>query len=248
MTCHITRAFTRLKATLVLLLLTACGVAHAENWVIVQARGVPLKSGDTLDSSMALNLKEGAKLTAINPSGLSVTLQGPFNGTIVPVGSPVPNDAKKALNALVASREARSNAVGVIRAGISVSKLPDPWLIDVSYPGSRCIREATTPIWWRPDAIQATEFTVVPIDRSWSMSFHMSPGQDRLNVPPLFKFEGVNVFFIRYPSQEFAVSLNSIPNSVDNPLVITAWMLEKGCQQQADALLDQLTASSKGSP
>jgi hypothetical protein len=34
--------------------------------------------------------------------------------------------------------------------------------------------------------------------------------------------------------------LVQIPKGLDNKLVLTSWMLEKGCIQQADALLAQL--------
>ena len=235
------------QAFLVLTLLTAHGLSNAENWVVVQARGIAFKSGDVLDSATLLKLKEGEKLTAISPEGISVTLQGTYTGTISPTGNATSSDGKKALIALMANREARSKTVGVIRSGTSVSKLPDPWLIDVSYPGSRCIREATLPIWWRPETKQTIDFEVLPVDRSWSMAFHMDSGQDSLKVPPMLKFEGVSIFFMKYPAQEFAISLNGIPKTVENPLVLAAWMLEKGCQQQADALLEQLTAVTKGS-
>lgn len=235
-------------ASILLICLVAQQPVFAESWVVLQARGVALKSGASLDGAAVLTLKEGEKLTAISPTGVSVTLKGPYSGPIAPAGGAASADAQKALNALVANRQARSNTVGVIRAGASASALPDPWLIDVSYPGPRCMREASTPVWWRPQTSQAADFTVLPVDRSWSMDFHFDVGQDRLNVPSVSRFEGVNVFFIRYPEQEFAISLNAIPVTVDNPLVWAAWMIEKGCQQQADALLQKMMADTQGQP
>lgn len=214
--------------------------SKAESWVVMQSRGPAYKSGASLEGSTVLTLKEGEKLTVINPSGVSVTLKGPYTGPVAPPSSAASSmDAKQALSTLVASREARSSAVGVIRAGGSVAKLPDPWLIDVTYPGARCLRESTPLVWWRPHSTEEAGFTLHPVDRSWSMHFTWAVGEDKIQAPAVSKFDGLNVFFIRHPDQEMAINLHSLPRSIDNPLVLVAWMLEKGCQQQADALLDQ---------
>ena len=92
-------------------------------------------------------------------------------------------------------------------------------------------------MWWRPDASKAQHFTLYPIDRSWKADITWELGQDRQTALTLSRFAGANVFFIRQDDQEFAISLNVIPKSVDSDLVLSAWMLEKGCLQQADALL-----------
>ena len=45
---------------------------------------------------------------------------------------------------------------------------------------------------------------------------------------------------IRQGEREYAINLVVIPNTLDNKLVLSAWMLEKGCTQQADALLESM--------
>ena len=59
-------------------------------------------------------------------------------------------------------------------------------------------------------------------------------------MPPLARFEGNTVYLIRQGEREYAISLVQIPKGLDSKLVLTSWMLEKGCIQQADALLAQL--------
>jgi hypothetical protein len=145
-----------------------------------------------------------------------------------------------ALAALVATRDARTSSVGVIRAGTDAVKIPEPWLIDVTRPGPRCLLEGERPVWWRPDTSRAESFTVFPVDRSWRADFNWEVGVDRLPVPALSKFEGQNVFVIRMDKQEFGISMSTVPKGIDNELVLTSWMLEKGCIQQADALIRNL--------
>lgn len=221
---------------------TVCGLAVSANLVVLDARGGGLKTGMRIDGSAKLVLKEGERVTLISPEGTSVTLKGPFDG--LPMGKPAAaSNPRQALGALVATREARATAVGVIRAGGEAVSLPEPWLIDVTRPGPRCLMEGERPVWWRPKSSQAESFTVFPVDRSWRAEFNWQAGQDRQAVPALSRFEGTSVFFIRQGEQEFAISLMTIPKGLDNDLMLASWLLEKGCLQQADALLAGLRHS-----
>ena len=225
-----------IRAWAYVLLLSMAAPALADKLIVLDARGGGLKAGMSIDSSATVTLKEGERVTVIGPKGNTVTLKGPFNGpAMASAGSAV--DTKQALSALVATRDARSTAVGVIRAGTDAVKIPEPWLIDVTRPGPRCLREGEHPVWWRPDASKEQQFTLYPIDRSWKAEIGWEKGQDRQKAPALSRFEGANVFYIRQDDQEFAISINVIPKSVDNDLVLSSWMLEKGCLQQADAML-----------
>ncbi len=212
------------------------GLTSAASLVVLDARGAGLKTGMRLDSGATLNLKEGERVTVIGPDGSSVTRKGPFNGPVMEAANNTV-DTKRALSALLATREIRSSAVGVVRSGIATVKIPEPWLIDVTRPGPRCLLEGERPVWWRPDAALREHFAVFPVDRSWRADFVWEQGQDRQTVPALSRFDSTKLFFIKYEEQEFAISLHIVPKDMDNGLVLASWMLEKGCLQQADALL-----------
>lgn len=226
-------------------LMTACMLVtlspptDAAKLMVLEARGGGLKTGMSIDSETPITLKEGERVTVIGPDGKSTVIKGPFSGEPLPKGSTAA-DPKQALAALVATRDARTSSVGVIRAGTDAVKIPEPWLIDVTRPGPRCLLEGDLPVWWRPVADAGENFTVFPVDRSWRADFTWEPGQDRQQVPPLSRFEGPNVFVVRQGEAEYAISLNIVPRGIDNNMVLSAWMLEKGCIQQADALLNEL--------
>jgi len=226
----------RTLATLSLLLPLSAGAA---NLIVLEARGGGLAAGQSIASDKPISLKEGERVTLIGPDGKSVTLRGPFNGPPMPSGAAVA-DPKQALAALVATRDARASSVGVIRAGTDAVKLPEPWLIDMSRPGPRCLLEGERPVWWRPETSREEDFTVFPVDRSWRADFHWNAGQDRQPVPPVSRFEGQNNFVIVIDKQEHAISVTTVPRSIDNDFVLTSWMLQKGCVQQADALIRKL--------
>lgn len=210
--------------------------------IVVDARGGGLKSGQKIDSAKPIALKEGERVTLIGPDGKTVTLRGKYAGPPM-IRAGAATDPKRALAALIATRNARTSSVGVVRSGTDAAPLPQPWLIDISRPGERCLKVGERAIWWRPEKAGAQKFTVLPIDRSWRADFQWGAGQDRLAVPPLAKFEGQTIFVIRIDDQEYAVSVNLVPADLDNDFVLASWMLEKGCIQQADALLRQVQLS-----
>ncbi|MEY3974223.1 MAG: hypothetical protein RIS59_584 [Pseudomonadota bacterium] len=222
-----------------LLLLALPGLAGAANLIVLEARGGGLAAGQSIASDKPISLKEGERVTVIGPDGKSVTLRGPFSGPPMPGGGAAA-DPKQALAALVATRDARTSSVGVIRAGTEAGKLPEPWLIDMSRPGPRCLLEGERPVWWRPDPAAEQDFTVFPVDRSWRADFHWKAGEDRQPVPPVSRFEGQNAFIVVVDKQEHAISITAVPRGIDNDFVLTSWMLQKGCVQQADALIRQL--------
>ena len=49
-----------------------------------------------------------------------------------------------------------------------------------------------------------------------------------------------NAFVIVIDKQEHAISITTVPKGIDNEFVLTSWMLQKGCVQQADALIRKI--------
>jgi len=233
-----------LVTALSLLVLAGVGMpAQAETLIVMEARGISLKEGAQIDGDKVLTLKEGERLTLIRSDGTVITLRGPFSKTPAPPTA-VASDPKQALAALVNTRAARTSSVGVIRAGEEVMPLPEPWLVDLSRSGMRCMIEDQTVTFWRPDFSQETRLTLVPADRSYKADFIWPRGSARLPASKLeFKNE-FNFFTVQQADQEFALQLMKIPKAIaeGDRVILIAWLLEKGCTQQADALLRQLGA------
>lgn len=202
---------------------------------VVEARGGGLRPGMRVDGASRIQLKDGERVTLIGADGRAVTLRGVYAGVIAKSGGGGTQNPRAALAALISTRNDRANQVGAVRAGASAAPLSDPWLIDISRGGARCIREGERPVWWRSESAEQAAFTVYPIDRSWRADFVWAAGQDRMVAPDLAKLDGVKTFLIAVPGQDNAISINTIPKDVTDPLVLSSWMLEKACVQQADA-------------
>jgi len=224
--------------------LATLGPVHAAKMVVMEVRGTSLKVGESVDGTQTLTLKEGERVVVIGPDGKTTTRRGPYSGPLLSGGGPAP-DPKQALSVLMASRDARTSSIGVVRSGAGAVKLPSPWLVDITRSGQRCLQEGETPIMWRPDSQQPLPFVIFPADRSWRADFQWGPSETQMRMPPLSRFQGMTTMLVNLDQQEFAISFSSIPKEVDNPIVLVAWMLEKGCIQQADAILESMrTAAS----
>jgi len=218
--------------------------ALASPLVVMEVRGTNLKQGGTVESDKPLALKEGERVTLIGANGSYVTLRGPFND--VPLKDVTTSaDSKQNLAALVASREARTNSVGVVRAGAETAVLPSPWLIDVARPGRRCLKIGSTPVLWREDSSKAETVAVYPGDKSWRVDLDWPVGKDRLDIPPITNIDASASLVVVRAGAEINLSLSGAPADLPDPLLYASWLFHRGCAQQADAMIKELSASNK---
>jgi hypothetical protein len=211
------------------------GAAHAAQYVVVESRGVAMKPGTILDPSKPLSLKQGQHVTLISDSGVTLKLDGPFDrAPSVESGKGV--DLASTLKGLVTERQARLTEVGTTRGKATV-KLPDPWLLDSSHGGNACVLEGQAPVFWRPDDSSAIQFAIMPADRSWKAEATWPAGVDRLAVATPVVVHGDAAYFVAYNGTEQAITIDTIPAALPNDKMRAAWMAEKGCEAQAEALL-----------
>lgn len=214
---------------------------NASTVVVLESKAASYAVGTKLKPDASIQLKAGERLTLIAANGVTVSLRGPYDGMAIKDAEKHPSsDTAKNLSALLASREARTSSVGVVRAGSETAKLPDPWLIDVARAGKRCMLTGAPPKLWREKATQAEAIWVAASDRSWRIDLSWPAGADRIALPDSAPVEGVAGLIIGRQQEEVVLSLSSVPASLDDPALYAAWLLRMGCMQQADALLENL--------
>ncbi len=220
-------------AALLLLGLVAAAPASAESLVVVEARGIALKPGAAVDSTKPLALKPGQHVTLISNSGATLTLDGPYNQAPSLAGG---GTAANTFAALVSERGARTAEVGTTRGTAPVAQLPDPWLIDVSHAGNACLVDGQTAVFWRPAAQDAATLAVMPDDRSWKIETQWAAGLDRLAVSGEKLVHGEATYFVDFNGTEAAIRVNAVPADLSSDAMRAAWMADKGCEAQAEAL------------
>jgi hypothetical protein len=227
-----------MKSRFFLALLAALTVAQsagAAPLVVVEARGISLTPGATLDSERPLVLKPGQHVTLISETGSTLKLDGPYNRPPV-AGGAAAVTLSNTLGALVTQRQARSGEFGTTR-GTVLAALPDPWLVDVTHSGSGCIQENRTPIFWRPDSGSEATLMVAPADRSWKAQSRWPAGRDRISVTTDVPMKSGQAYVITFNGADYAIAMVSVPAVLANNDMRAAWMADKGCEAQAEALL-----------
>ncbi|MEI9886956.1 MAG: hypothetical protein WDN08_10755 [Rhizomicrobium sp.] len=215
-------------------LLLSAGAASAANLIVVEARGIALKPGTTVDSTKPLVLKQGQHVTLISDAGATLSIDGPYNQP------PSAGGGGKSLGATLAAlgteHSARTGEAGVTRGG-APNTLPEAWLFDVTRSGNVCLRENTQPVFWRPDAKTEARLTVMPVDRSWKSQAAWPAGLSHITVTTDVPVHGGAAYVVNYAGTDYALAVNTIPASLANDQMRAAWMVQKGCEAQAAALL-----------
>ena len=210
------------------------GTAQAASLIIVEARGIGLKPGTSIDSAKPLMLKQGQHVTLISDSGATLTIDGPYDQP--PTAGGQGKSLGSTLAALATEHNARTGEAGVTR-GASTNVLPDAWLVDVTHSGSACLREKQQPVFWRPDANAVSALTVMPADRSWKSQAVWPAGSARLSVTTDVPVHGGAAYVLVFNGSQYALAVNTLPSTLANDSMRAAWMVRKGCEAQAEALL-----------
>jgi hypothetical protein len=217
----------------------ASAAASEANYVVIEARGAGFTPGQRVQDTTPLVLKESERLTLIGPDGKTLTLRGPFTGRARDRAGPLAPPAQ-ALSALLATRDERISAIGVVRAGLGAGKLPHSGWLDAGRGGARCLREGAPVVFWRAQSDRAARLVISPADRSFALELPWPAGASSLRLPESAGFDQQSLVQVSVDQEEFSLAFHRLPASLTEPLMQAAWMMEKGCLQQADALLRAL--------
>jgi hypothetical protein len=221
------------------LVIAMCAGAGASELIVVDSHGLRLPPGQTVDGSKPMALLDGQQVTLLSSSGQVLKLEGPSEATPDSKISSGGADTKSAATALLTEKRARTSEVGVVRGEADV-KLPDPWVVDVTHPGTSCIQAGRPVVLWRSEDLSATQVTIAPADRSWTVSGNWPPAADRLSMPANLPLRDHTAYVINVGGKPAPVTLRLIPSSVTSDVMRAGWMSQVGCDNQANALLAML--------
>ncbi|HUJ04240.1 MAG TPA: hypothetical protein VLW75_11410 [Rhizomicrobium sp.] len=208
--------------------------AQAGQLVVVEARGVGYAQGTVLDSSKTIVLKEGQHLTLVSEDGSTIKLDGPYNGA-PGTGSSNGISLSMKLAALQGGGQ-RTGEVGTTRAARAAT-LPSAWLVDVGRSGSACLKEGDRPVLWREAATNATQITITPDDQSWRATLEWPAGDEQLPLVAAVPLHAGTTYYVEMNGERHAVSVITVPSSLSSDQMRAAWLANKGCDAQAQALL-----------
>ena len=207
--------------------------ADAAQYIVVEARGIGMKVGTIIDPTKPLVLQQGQHLTLVSDSGQTIKLDGPYQK------APIAEQGVQlaaAIGALATNGNGKLGELGTTRGTGNVT-LPSAWVLDATHSGNVCLLEGKAPVLWRPVAAQPANLVIMPADRSWRAQADWPQGEERLDVKPDMGVHGDASYFIAVNGSESAVTVNTVPASLATDQMRAAWMIQKGCGPQAEALM-----------
>jgi hypothetical protein len=215
----------------------ASAMAGPVSFVVVESRGIALRPGATIDGSQPITLAEGQQLVLISQAGKTLKLRGPYNEAPAAGDEGATTDVAGALKSLVAQIKTRNDKVGLIRGAAPAAIPPEPWLLDVTHSGNRCVREGAPIKLWRPGGRVEATLSIMPYDRSWLIRADWPAGSDALTAPKTVPFVDHASYVFRLDDHQSAITIMIIPTAVDNDAMRLGWMMDRGCDAQAQALI-----------
>jgi hypothetical protein len=210
--------------------------ARANELVVLDAKGVDLATGAKIDGTAKLTLAAGARLTLVAADGRTIRLRGPYEEAPAPATQAVQANMGDALRNLMNQRGAGTAQLGVVRAAGDGAELPEPWVVDVARSGPRCLPADAAAVLWGPSFGETTELKIEPADRSWRARGNWPAGQDRLALPGTIPISDGTAYQVDLGGNPASIVVFRMPAALVDPVAQTAWMLEKGCEDQARAL------------
>jgi len=216
----------------------AAAPAVADSLVVADARGGSLKPGQTIDAGQSIKLEAGQRVTLIAANGATIKLTGPFEGVPDPGGQRNVTVAD-ALTKL-ATQSAQSTAtLGAVRDAEGPAA-PDPWLVDVSASGHRCVAAGAGVVLWRPPAKADETIVLSPSDHAWEGKANWPGGAERLQLPASFQAQDDQAYIVAVGGKSSTLTFHLLPPAIDSDPMRAAWLIDKGCAGQAKLLVSRL--------
>ena len=231
----------RIALSALLVLLAVMGAAQAVEVYVVEAKGVDLAPGKVLDGTKPLSLAVGQKLVLVTNDGRTIKLKGPFDGAPAPDGQMAQADMAKSLKGLMVAQAADTSSAGVVRSASAAARPvpPEPWLVDIRHGGDYCVAEGADAVLWRGgESLAEAEIEISPADRSWRAHAPWPGGSDRLAMPPSLPLHDGKVYAVVMGKTSSVVTIHTVPASLGSNAARAAWLLQLGCDVQAQALIN----------
>ena len=210
--------------------------AMAGNFVVIEADGIRLPAGQTVNGTQPLKLDDGQAITLLSEDGQTIHIDGPSTASPDSLAKAGNADVKTAMAALITESQARTSEVGVVR-GEGEVRLPDPWVVDITHPGTSCVRDGEPVVLWRSPPLTAADIAFAPKDRSWNVHGTWPANSDRVTLPANMPLKDNWDYVIEVAGRAAPVTVRLLPKSVNNDAMRAGYMREVGCGNQLTALL-----------
>lgn len=212
--------------------LTLTSTAAVASVVVVRSLGPSSKAyppGKTLGESAKITLQGGDVVTVLGPNKAQ-TLRGPGNF----------NTSAMTL----ADAAGKRGRFGALRAG-EIAKNPSVWDIDATQNGKVCITDVSKLQLWRPDSTAEASVNIRTSDGAVQRVTWVA-GNSSVAWPASLKLASGGDYQIEWQDtgEHSNITIIQVPGSGDDLVGAAQLLIENGCDNQLDVLVD--SASKMG--
>jgi hypothetical protein len=231
--------------------------------VVIGSSSLRIKVGKILENTQIINLSRDEFLKLISYNGELLELKGPYSGVIdTKKDAAKPSTGKRFLDLfgrlLGNSDKFDDSSIGALiktlpnyeprRRGqmLSVGRnlaLPntsDPWAIDVERSGAHCVKEKSVNF-WRTKSRKSARFSVLTMPKGSKVRVKWPKRTELLKWPGSVPLTDGAAYQIKVSGNPFqSINIHVAPLDLPTPVHSAAWMVGKGCMEQAGVLLKSL--------
>ena len=90
---------------------------------------------------------------------------------------------------------------------------------------------------WRPKTDMDSTLSLMPSDKSWKADAMWPKGVDRMTMSTQVPIHGGATYIVVLDGTQSSLTVNNVPAVLGNDAMRAAWMAQRGCVLQAEALL-----------
>lgn len=230
-----------LIATVLAAAVCAAGAVEAADALVLESTDPAFAPGAVIRADEAITIASGATLTLLGEDGSTRRLDGPFAGTLPAAGQDTGEDLIDGLANLFGTGGVDSQAFGAVRGGDATAAPDDPWVLDMSGSGHRCVGAAQPRGMWRATADRGYMRALAgggDVAVAWNTPASVVPWPSEMRV-----VDGGDYAFLTEGAGGLAhVTIHRVPAVFPSDGHLLRWLAEQGCTQQARALLARMVA------
>ncbi len=226
-------------------LVLGAGQAWAGQIVVLEAEPATstLRTGAILDGNQEITVPPGTSVVLMDEVGRVVTVTGPYRG--IPGGAERkdgPGALKRVATAMLTAD--LTEIVGGVRAAGEAGKLAplDPWFLDVTSNGTKCVRAGSGIVLWRPVPRRDTEIAITALAGGTEAKIAWPKGEATVAWPKEVPARDNAVFLLQLqdPRTSRKIRLRIIAAAASSDADDLLGLLDSGCAAQARILLASL--------
>jgi hypothetical protein len=239
------------RATLAVLAigLLCAAATPAMTFLVVESRGAAagkFPKGTLLDGSSEMDLPASSELVLLSDTGVLRTVRGPARSIgNLDVGAPANPGALKSLGDMLRVQKDGRMTLGAVRGGPPM-RPTDPWVIDTTTTGTKCLFEDRPAVLWRSGPLSAARVSLQATGSGDRTSFDWPAKASTVPWPSAVRTKSGETYQLAGNAAESTFTL-AVATGQSSPGGALLFMAESQCADQAALLLAELSKAGASS-